>query len=173
MLIEGSFEAILRPRPGFPCCAVVPVCPGVDACCSAVAQTSALWGPAPGLRFQWQSSWQSSLAFNLRTLEALVGGSCILDFVQAATTEFRLHYVLIQMAGFTMSLTLLNVLIVLGRTDGQQRLWTASWTFAALILDLLLVAALHNEWIRLSLSWTGLEYLGLVLYTADACKQSE
>ena len=102
-----------------------------------------------------------------------MGGSCILDFVQAATTEFRLHYVLIQMAGFTMSLTLLNVLIVLGRTDGQQRLWTASWTFAALILDLLLVAALHNEWIRLSLSWTGLEYLGLVLYTADACKQSE
>jgi len=126
-----------------------------DACCGLVLMHAAV---------QWRKSQAPASGAQL---QALVGGSCILDFVQAATTEFRLHYVLIQMAGFTMSLMLLNIFIVLGRSEGQ-RLWrsTACWTFAALILDLLLVAALHNQWIRLSLSWTGLEYLALVLYTA-------
>ena len=42
-------------------------------------------------------------------------------------------------------------------------------------MDLVLVAALHNHWIReqslSSVTWTALEYLGMVLYTADTWKQ--
>ncbi|CAE7561716.1 unnamed protein product [Symbiodinium natans] len=104
-------------------------------------------------------------------LQALVIGSSGLDFVQAATTEFRLHYVLIQMAGCTMCLTLLHILFVLYRTGRQtQRIQTACFTFTVLCMDLVLVAALHNHWIReqslSSVTWTALEYLGMVLYTA-------
>ncbi|CAE7230295.1 unnamed protein product, partial [Symbiodinium pilosum] len=101
----------------------------------------------------------------------LVGGSCLLDLAQAVTTEFSFHYILIQLAGFTMCLTLLHILIVLWRLGRQmQRVQMACWTFAVLCVDLLLVAALHNRWVGQqsfsSVTWTALEYLGMVLYTA-------
>ena len=106
-----------------------------------------------------------------------MGGSCLLDLAQAVTTEFSFHYILIQLAGFTMCLTLLHILIVLWRLGRQmQRVQMACWTFAVLCVDLLLVAALHNRWVGQqsfsSVTWTALEYLGMVLYTAASWMQS-
>mmetsp|Transcript_56557 Transcript_56557/g.106088 ORF Transcript_56557/g.106088 Transcript_56557/m.106088 type:complete len:247 (-) Transcript_56557:62-802(-) len=127
-----------------------------DACCYLVlshAATRLRQGPGPSL------------------LQALILCSCVLDIVQLLTAEFRLHWVPIQLAGVTMCLTLLYVLVALWQRGGQpQRLQTTCWTFLGMCTDLLLVAALHNQWIGrhtlTSVTWTSLEYFGIVLYTA-------
>ncbi|CAK9005296.1 unnamed protein product [Durusdinium trenchii] len=104
-------------------------------------------------------------------LETLLVTSCFLDLLQAVTTSFKYHYLPIQLGGLAMCLTLLRALQLLGSAARVSTLWrVAVGLFAALCVDLCVVAALHNHWAPVSLShwasWTALEYLGLVLYTS-------
>lgn len=101
--------------------------------------------------------------------QGLLVASCFLDVLQALTTSFRYHYLPIQLAGFSMCLTLLGTLQLLWPNSSCKRaLRVAAVLFTILCVDLLAVAILHNHWAapRSLPSWTSLEYLGLALYTA-------
>eukprot|EP00435_Cladocopium_sp_Y103_P062478 s178_g24.t1 len=101
--------------------------------------------------------------------QGLLVASCFLDVLQALTTSFRYHYLPIQLAGFSMCLTLLGTLQLLWPVSSCKRaLRVAAVLFTILCVDLLAVAILHNHWAapRSLPSWTSLEYLGLALYTA-------
>eukprot|EP00440_Ansanella_granifera_P040546 gb/GFBE01043974.1/.p1 GENE.gb/GFBE01043974.1/~~gb/GFBE01043974.1/.p1 ORF type:complete len:259 (+),score=51.35 gb/GFBE01043974.1/:1-777(+) len=120
----------------------------------------------------WQ--WFDLDSIQLTLFQALLLCSALLDSAQAAAVESAYHWVLIQLAGFLMCLTVLGsvaMLWLIERRPSRTRLLATTFLFSLMCVDLLvLLAGYHKKAIAVpnfvaSIPWQKLEYLALLLYT--------